>query len=248
MTPRKSLPSNYIDVEISHIASGWDENPAIEFWHVEAAIGTSPHPRNSFTPKIVIAKASLCRVDLQLCADFCSELDSISSDFGEIAFAIGESEDRLTEYSIVVGQNSSILVVEDVVVDRFWRGNRLGPALLFFAADTLRADGMFLTPVALGTRLDAQGVCVTDYEAPRPGPPGQKKVETAYRRAGFRKLAGDVLWIPTCHGYHGDGPDRSKLARKAIENVEILSNGTRARAWLKRRIGRRTRSTPATGV
>lgn len=239
----KSLPSNYVDVVIRHTGRSynWEENPGIEFWDVEALLG----PYKSAT--VVIATASLYRVDLQICTDIYVELDCISRDLGDIASAISDSEDRLTEHSIFVGGNSSILIAEDVVVDRFWRGNRLGPALVFFAADTLRADGIFLTPVALGTRISASGVCFTDYEAPRPGPPAQKKVETAWRRAGFRKLVNNVIWIPICHGYPGDGPNHGELARETMRKIENLSNEPRAKAWLKRRIRRQTGSTPAKG-
>jgi hypothetical protein len=239
-TRRKSLPSNYVDVVIGHTGNSynWEENSGIESWRVEALL----RPDKSAT--VVIATASLYRVDLQICTDIYCELDCISRDLGDIASAISDSEDRLTEHSIFVGANSSILIATEVVVDKFWRGNRLGPALLFFAADTLRADGVFLTPVALSTRLDGSGVCFTDYEAPRPGPPAQKKLETAWRRAGFRKLVGGVVWIPTCHGYPGDGPNHSKLVRKTIRKIEMLSNEARAKAWLKRRIGRQTGSIP----
>ena len=228
--------SNHIDVEISH-SRRWDEDSGIESWYVEASIRSDDE-----SVKVVIATASLWRVDLQVCTEFCLELDNISCDLGEIASAMLESKDQLAEYSIVEGERSSILIAEDVAVDKFWRGIRLGPALLFFAAETMRPDGIFLTPVALGTRLDSLNVCVTDYGARRPGPAAQKKVETAWRRAGFRKLFGDVVWIPISHDCLGNGPNHRKLTRKAIKNIEIFANGPRARAWLKRRIRRHTGS------
>jgi len=239
-TRRKSLPSNDIDVVITHKSTWYqrEENPGVEFWDVEALLGADG------SAKVVIAMASFRRVDLQICTDFYIELDSISSDLGYIAAAISNSEELLTEHSIHVG-GTSILIAEDVVVDRFWRGNGLGPALVFFVACKLRADGIFLTPVALGTRISASGVCVTDYEAPRPSPPAQKKVETAWRRAGFRRLVNDVVWTPTWRGGSGDGPERDVLARKTIKKIENLSNEPRANAWLKRRLRRQTGSTQA---
>ena len=237
-----SFSSNHVDIVIKHAGGpcNWEGSPGITSWDVEVLL------RPDRSAKAVVATASLWRVDLQLCTDIVYELDNISGDLGEIASAISDSEDRLQEHSIVAGYNSSILIAEDVVVDRFWRGNRLGPALIFFAADMLRADGIFLTPVALGTRLDAAGVCFTDYDAPRPGPLAQKKVVNAWRKAGFRKLAGDVVWIRTCDGYPGDGPNHGELARKTMTKIENLSNEPRAQAWLKRRIRRQTGITPAT--
>ena len=239
---RLSFSSNYVDVVINHVGGpcNWEDSPGIRSWGVEVLLG----PEKS--AKAVIATASLWCVDLQLCTDIVYELDNISGDLGEIASAISNSEDRLQEHSIVAGYNSSILIAEDVVVDRFWRGNRLGPALVFFAADVLRADGIFLTPVALSTRLDAAGVCLTDYDAPRPGPLAQKKVVNAWKKAGFRKLAGDVVWIRTCDDYLGDGQNHGELARKTMTKIENLSNEPRAQAWLKRRIIRQTGITPPT--
>jgi hypothetical protein len=221
----------------------WEDHPGIEFWSVKALLRT-----DELSASVVIATASLCRVDLQLCTDLVFELDCIGYDLGVIASAIRDSEDRLNEYSIAIGLNSSILIAEDVVVDRFWRGNRLGPALVFYAADTLRADGIFLTPGALSTRLNASGVCVTNYNAPRPGPPAQKKVETAWRKAGFQKLVDDVVFIPTCHNCFGDGPDHGELARETITKIENLSNEPRAKAWLHRRARRQSGSAPASAL
>ena len=235
---KKSLPANNLGVVIRHTGwwSNWDEYPGVEPWYVEALLG----PDESAT--VVIATASFHRVDLQICTDFGLYLDCISRDLGEIASAINDTEDRLAEHSIIVGGNSSILIADDVVVDRFWRGNRLGPALVFFAADALRADGIFLTPVALGTRISASGVCFTDYEAPRPGLPAQKKVEAAWRRAGFRKLVNDVVWIPTWLDCSGNRPNHGALARERMRKIENLSNEPRAKTWLKRRIRRQTKS------
>ena len=196
-TRRKNLPSNYINVVVGHTGRphNWEDRPGIEFWNVEALLCP-----DKLSARIVIATASLWRVDLQLCTDIVFDLDNISSDLGVMASAISHSEDRLTEHSLVVGNNSSILIAEDVVVDRFWRGNRLGSALLFFAADTLRADGIFLTPVALGTRLDASGVCFTDYYAPdRPASAkksGNRMEESWFPQAGRRcRMDSDMPWI-----------------------------------------------------
>jgi hypothetical protein len=71
-----------------------------------------------------------------------------------------------------------------------------GTQSLAFAADSLRADGVFLLPASLGTRLGAHGRYVSDYDLPRPGPAGQAKVEAAWHRAGFVPLADNVVWKP----------------------------------------------------
>lgn len=230
---RNLRATNRVKISLRHIGSEyhWDQEAGIEFWHVEVFL--SP---DQTAESLVIAEGSFYRVDLNVCVDLAYELDSISLDLCQIGAAVRDSEERLTEYSIAIGGNSSILIAEDVVVDRFWRGNRLGPALVFFAAETLRADGVFLSPVALGTRISASGMWFTDYEAPRPGPAAQKKVEAAWRRAGFRKLLDKVIWKPSGPNNMDLQLNHFKIVRRMVENV---SDERRVKAWLKRRIRRK---------
>jgi hypothetical protein len=241
--PRTSWRKNHVDIKIQHTGNShkWEDQPGIEPWGVEVLLNTGKG-----SAAVVIATAYVYRVDLRLCPDPVFELDNICGDLGMIADAIERSADRLNEYSIVTGYNSSILIAQDVVVDRFWRGNQLGPAILFFAADVLRADGIFLTPVALSTRLSPAGVCFSDYSAPRPGPPAQKKVRSAWKIAGFRKLVDEVVWIPISNDILAERP--KTVAGKTTATIERLSNEPSGKAWLQRRMRRQTGNVPVKGL
>jgi hypothetical protein len=235
---KPSVAANEIKVHLEHVGTptAWDM-PGVEFWSARASLTYDASPE---APPAEIASASLCCVGLDSCTDFYRELDSFSQDLGEIAAAITKSKDRLEKYSIAQDFNTTIMIAIDVVVDRFWRGNRLGPALVFFASDVLRADAVFLTPVALPTRLDSSGVCFTSYDARRPGPEAQKKVEAAWRKAGFRRLVADVVWLRTDRLRHGD------ISRKILTKIQTLSNLPPARAWWHRRTRRQKFRTPVT--
>lgn len=125
-----------------------------------------------------------------------------------------------------------------MVVDKFWRGKRLGPSLVLYAAELLRTDAIFLTPFGLHTRLNAQGECYTDYWTPRPGPEVQKKVKQAWRNAGFIKLCDGVVWSPT---RLTDAPTDDKRLDKTLARFVALrddADSARAKSWWWRRIAR----------
>jgi len=234
-----ALGSPKLRIRFDHAISpyAWDDQPGIEFWSVRAELTYGNVPGE---PAAVVATASLCRVDLNLCLELGYELDSIDCDLGIIASAIDESQRKLIDYSIWGGANTTILIAEDVVVDRFWRGNRFGPALVLYAAYLLRADATFLNPVALGTTLDARGTCVSNYSILRPGPEAQKKVEAAWRRAGFRKLADGIVWHPAPFDSI-EQTDDGAAARKALRKLEVLAEQPSAKAWWRRRTARQTK-------
>jgi len=236
---RTALGTPALCIRFDHAISpfAWDDRPGIEFWSVRAELTYADVPGR---PAAVVATASLCRVDLNTCLELGYELDSIDYDLGIIASAIDESQRQLNDYSVHGGANTTILITEDVVVDRFWRGNRFGPALVLYAAYLLRADVTFLNPVALGTRLDARGNCVSDYYIRRPGPLAQKKVEAAWRRAGFRKLADGVVWHPAPSNWT-ERPDDGAIARKTLRKLEVLADQPSAKAWWRRRTANQTK-------
>jgi GNAT superfamily N-acetyltransferase len=228
--------ANEIRVHLEHVGrpTTWDM-PGVELWSAWTSLTSdaSPDP-----PPAEIGRAILYRVDLARCTDFLWELGSFSQDLGEIAAAINKSEGRLEKYHIAPKQFGTIIIAADVVVDKFWRGHRLGPALVFFAADALRANAVFLAPVARLTRLDASGVCFTTLGGRFPGPVAQRKVQAAWRRAGFRDLVDDVVWLRTTNPGNGD------TSRKILTKIETLSNLAPARAWWHRRTRRQALRKP----
>ena len=215
-----------VDLESAVDPTDWNNRPGIEGWTAWLSLRYDGDPTRSAA---TIARAYLYRVYLGASWDFVFDLDNMTYDLGYIAGAIREAEDRLIDHSIAEHMNTTILIATDVVVDKVWRGHGLGPALVFHAADALRAEAVFGTPVALPTRLDRGGECVTDYELPRPRA-AQPKVERAWRKAGFRKLAGDVIWLPTPYGYD-QTPDHGALARHTITQVEDLALRPQMKAW-----------------
>ncbi len=134
--------------------------------------------------------------------------------------------------------NTSYLIADLGLVDKHWRGRRAGPALLFFAAEILRVDAIFLKPGALVTHLNKAGRVSTDYAVPRPGPDAQKKVRKAWRRAGFTKLTDGVVWrVPP--------QDCGIAARAVLEEIQHEANTAKGRAWWLRRVNRAAAATSA---
>jgi len=199
--------------------------PGIEYWSLTLTL-TYADSSIAGPPSVTVAHASLYRVDTNLCWNI-SDLDYLSDDLGVIAGAIVTSSKRLEEWFL-----STILIADIVVVDKFWRGKRLGPALVLFAADLLRADASFLIPVALRTPRDASGEYGAVYDLPRPGPEAQAKVRAAWRRAGFQKLANGVVWAPTT-------PDKGAAARARLIRLERKdAEEDAAKRWWRRRARR----------
>ncbi|MEI7619809.1 MAG: hypothetical protein WCK14_14435 [Actinomycetota bacterium] len=243
--PRRTANWGSVDIKLAHGASTsrFIDQSAIEFWHIDLTLdystnrsGPQPHPA-------LIARCSLVRVKLSRCDDLYLDLDEISQDLADIGTAIEESIDKLINYNIHTGANSSILIAYDVVVDPFWRGRRIGPALLAVASDLLNVDATFLTPFGLMTRLHADGEVMSDYYLPRPGQEVQAKVKQAWRAAGFRRLRSGVVWQ-----YHDafDAPIFNKRTEDARELLATLGgqvDNAATRAWWWRRTDRQLRHT-----
>lgn len=214
-----------LDIRSSQSVEGWGDFPGVEHWWAALMVSTG------LGPQIVLAQASLVRVDNNICADPIFALDNHTADLGIIASAIYEEYDEdLAYHGLWVLGNSTTLIAEDVVVDPAWRGHRLGPALLMVAADVLRADGLFLISAAMKTTWSREAGCwVSRYDLGRGDREDFDRVRRAWRRAGFRKLRDSVLWrvAPDDHG---------AAARKVLREFEAKTLQTPlGLAWSRRR-------------
>jgi hypothetical protein len=207
------------------------ENPGIEFWHFSLTVDFDRWGRREGSYDARIASASLCRVNTNLCLEIGYELDNISYDLGMIGSAVEECEQKLSDWSVRGGGNGDFVIAQDVVVDGYWRGGRLGPSLTLLATDLLRADTLFLVPAALRTRLNPLGICRSCYDPPRPGPEAQKKVEKAWRSAGLRILKDGVVWSPL-------SDSRVTKARLRIERINDDIDIAKAHNWWRRKRAR----------
>ncbi len=227
---RRRLRSPSLELAVRHRSesSWWEEYPGIETWEFSAHLTYS---LSGDLPSVFVARAAMCRVDCMQC-DF-GDLDMISPDLGVIASAIYERAELMADHGIVEGSAGVLMIAADVVVHRFWRGHRIGPALVLQAADMFAANGVLLIPAALATRIGDTGECCTAYDLPRKGPAALSKVKTAWRRAGFRKLYDDVMWRPRPTG-GGEKTDGS-VARSYFRALEELATEPRAKAWWRHR-------------
>lgn len=224
------LPS--IDLTLEHCTASGDEFPDVCRWSAILELDYDDRTAREL-PAAIIATSRLVVLNTLDAELF--DLAEISSDMSELATAIDES-DALSDF----GNDLQIALVEDVAVDPWWRGGGLGPALALTAARRLGADAVFLAPHALPTRL-VDGVCCSDYELPRAGPAAQRKVEAAYRSAGFQNLAPHAMWL--------NGTDDPFVFRRAAERMARAEKPARtpaARSWYLRRA--RRRASESTGV
>ncbi len=240
---RRRAEDGEINVACSHTTQPWrwDESPGIEFWNIDLTLNYADHNAERDPKPALIARASLVRIDCSRCMEISYELDQFSFDLCRIGDAIEESREELEPYQIYSPSNSTILIAEDVVVDKFWRGRKLGPSLVIFAAELLRADGTFLMPFGLHTRLNEQGECYTDYWSPRPGPEVQKKVRAAWRTSGFKQLRDKIVWIPNNESGYRESEKPMTKARARLEQVTDEVNDAPVKSWWWRRIERQLR-------
>lgn len=155
---RRHAEDGEVDIARTHTTSPWrwDEHPGIEFWNIDLTLNYTDHNAPGNPKPALIARASLVRIDCSRCMEISFELDQFSFDLGRIGGAIGDSRDKLEPHQIYSATNSTILIAEDVLVDKFWRGRQLGPSLVVFAAELLRSDGTFLMPLRLGKGVGDQ--------------------------------------------------------------------------------------------
>lgn len=136
-------------------------------------------------------------------------LEEISDEYGRMAFHVHESGILYSDY-----QNP--LFISDLVVAPQWRGHNIGPHMLRWMATAIGNIGsIFLVPNPLGTRLDTDGEWVTDYELPRAGSGGLRKVRSAYRRGGFTHLRHGTWWT-----FIGDHEAEMKRVQKVMKHLE----------------------------
>lgn len=119
--------------------------------------------------------------------DWWVALDDISSDVSYPGFAFRQSLGIYGHESPVSGYQQRLLIVHDLVVDTYWRGSGVGPAVVHHAAATLGCEISLLIPVVLATKVDRDGTPYSSYTAPR-DLAALPKVVRAYRRGGFVKL------------------------------------------------------------
>lgn len=213
----------------------FDEHTGVEFWGctVDLAYGDLED-----CPKASLASGSFTHVTMDRVQDFIYELDNISQHLGYIAGAMLAAEKKLTRHGISEGNDVRILIATDVVVDRFWRGHQLGPALLLHTADALRVDAVFLLPSAQRTHVDTDGICTSNYEEPLPGPAAQLKVEAAWRQTGFRRLADDVVWLDLTNRPMAWEWNIGRESARILTAMEALANKKRSKNWWRKRVTR----------
>jgi GNAT superfamily N-acetyltransferase len=217
----------HMDSDVS--LTRWRDRAGIDAWDARISLGYDGLGTWQL-PQVTIATASLLMVDSDACRDYILELSEISYDHSLIAGALLESfEDEFDELPLADG--GRFLIAEDVVVDRFWRGGQIGPSLLARATEVLRPDVVLLSPSALPTRVTAYGLCVSDYDLPREGPRAQRKVERAWRKAGFLPLRDGVYWLG---GWQADQAE----AMGRLTQIEISARQPHVRAWWRRRAKR----------
>ena len=242
--PRRKATNGSVRVNLTHYAgtSRFTHHPGEEFWYIELTLDYSTDIPGPQPAPALIARAKLLRVRCLHIEEIHVDLDQISADMGTTGFAVEvSSRGKLADYSMHVGAHSTFLVAIDVVVDPFWRGRRLGPALVAVASGLLDADITVLTPFGLKSRLDANGEVYNDYYLPRPGPDVQAKVKKAWRTAGFRPLYDGVVWqghdIPEGHSFN----KRIKAARDRLAKLDNQVDNAATRAWWWRRVDRQLR-------
>ena len=242
--PRRTATNGSVAIKLTHGEGTYRlaNHPGDEFWYIELTLDYSTDIPGPQPKPALIASATLLRVRCLRIDEIHVDLDCMSADLGTIGFAVEmSSRGKLADYSMHVGANSTFLVAIDVVVDPFWRGRRLGPALVAVASDLLNADITVLTPFGLKTRLDANGEVFTDYYLPRPGPEVQAKVKKAWHTAGYRPLYDGVVWqghdIPEGHTFN----KRIKAARDRIAALDDQVDNAATRAWWWRRVDRQLR-------
>lgn len=242
--PRRTATNGSVRVTLTHDAGTYrfTHHPGEEFWYIELTLDYSTDIPGPQPAPALIARAKLLRVRCLHIEEIHVDLDQISADMGTTGFAVEvSSRGKLADYSMHVGAHSTFLVAIDVVVDPFWRGRRLGPALVAVASGLLDADITVLTPFGLKSRLDANGEVYNDYYLPRPGPEAQAKVKKAWRTAGFRPLYDGVVWqghdIPEGHSFN----KRIKAARDRLAKLENQVDNAATRAWWWRRVDRQLR-------
>ena len=247
ITGRRRARYGQVHITPTHVNSPaqWDDNPGIEWWNFDLTLSYEEHNATPAPKPALIARASLIRVDCSRCEEIAYELDQFSYDLCRIGSAIEESSDELNElYDLDIGggMNGTILIAEDVVVDKFWRGKRLGPSLVTFAAELLRADATFLMPYGLHTRLDANGECYTDYWSPRPGADVQKKVRKAWSKEGFAEVCDGIYWTQNIPEGNRALDKRTTVARDRFEKLTMQVDDRRTKSWWWRRIARQQTS------
>lgn len=228
---RRNSPHATIRLEHSSSPICWEEDPCVDKWRARLWLDLQDRTTEQMPP-VVLATASLVGLDTHLCDGLSESLNYMSPDLGIIGSAIDKSSTKLSNWGIAEGMNSRILIAADVVVDKYWRGLRLGPSLVFLGAALLGADAVFLSPVALPTRLSTEGVCHSDYYMRRDGAVAQRRVESSWRRAGFRRLRDGVVWAE-------NSDDKAAAARKCVTELETVAMTAHARAWWRRRSQRR---------
>lgn len=215
-----------LGLEIRHATSpGYMDDNIVECW---VAIASAECGSDT----VQIGSAVIYRMENGRTFEPSFELDNISYDLGVIAEAVYLHDNPLTDDEIWPGANYTLLVADRVALDPAWRGRGLGPALVIWAAELLRGDGIFLKPVPVRTARTPSGEIYLDYDRPRGGSDAKTKVIRAWRRAGFKKLAQDVMW----RDVHFDAD--SVKALRTFERFEKDLQTSHGLAWFRRQLGR----------
>lgn len=169
-------------VRLSTEVSPWSmiEHPGLERWNLELRVEDCGPGADRWA---VAAEVNMFRADLRESPDFVYSVC-------ETAFGLEQVAHDIDQCS---REHDQVLMVRMAVVDPFWRGRGLGPALVWQAARRLECPFVALEPSAFNTRVVAGRCELTDWE-PSPNDMAREKVRQSWRRAGFQPLTG-TTWF-----------------------------------------------------
>lgn len=142
--------------------------------------------------EVVIARAKAYVVDLVQVSDPLGLLDEIGSDAFHLTEDIWRAPniiDALTLSGELEALTDRVILVESVLVEERYRGQRIGPRLLATLEDTLAGAGEGGTLVVLQAKpLQWESLSAAELDRAR------KKVVASYESIGFKLFRGDVYW------------------------------------------------------
>jgi GNAT superfamily N-acetyltransferase len=163
-------------VLLSTEVSPWSmiEHPGLERWSVELHVEDCAASADRWA---VAAELEMVRADLQ-------EARSFGYSVCETAFGLEQVVEDIQQSGV---EPKRVLLVRMAVVDDFWRGRGLGPALVWQTARRLHCSFVALEPAAFDSSVLA-GQCVVTDRVPSADRHAQERVRQAWQCGGFQPL------------------------------------------------------------
>lgn len=143
--------------------------------------------------ELVIARASAYTVDLDRAGNVLEALDRIGEEVFSVAEEVLSGDDifdmlgRRDDLG-AGGQVDQLVIVEDVVVDEAYRGQRLGPRLLTTLIDTVTGPGFFTLIVLRAQPFQWEELSDFGLRSAR------KKIAASYEGVGFAHFRNGIYW------------------------------------------------------